>query len=119
MAIEAFDPVREIVTLTPAAIAHFKRELGKNHDANAVRLSLRESGCTGYKYVVDLVAAASENDLRCVVDDELELLIDPSSLTVVKGTTIDYVLEGVNRELRFNNPNVKDMCGCGESFNVS
>lgn len=119
MTVDAFDPAREIVTLTPAAMAHFKREIEKKGDVNAVRLSTRESGCTGYKYVVDLVAEAATNDLHVPLDNGIELLIDAGSLAVVKGVNIDYVLEGVNRELRFNNPNVKDMCGCGESFSVN
>jgi len=84
-----------------------------------VRLSVKESGCTGFKYVVDLVPLQSNGDLHFTVNDELELLIDTASLPVVSGTVIDYVLEGVNRELRFNNPNAKDMCGCGESFSVN
>lgn len=117
--VEAFDPTRETVSVTPAAVAHFKRQLTAQTDAKAVRLSIKQSGCTGFMYVVDLVAASKSDDLHLPLADGVELLIDPASLPVVSGTQIDYVLEGVNRQLTFLNPNAKDYCGCGESFSVS
>jgi iron-sulfur cluster assembly accessory protein len=84
-----------------------------------VRLSVKESGCTGFMYVVDLVPASDADDLHMPLADDLELLIDRKSLAVVSGTQIDFVKEGVNRQLKFLNPNAKDYCGCGESFSVS
>jgi iron-sulfur cluster assembly accessory protein len=117
--VESFDPVNEAVSVTPAAIEHFKRQLSTQQDANAVRLSVKQSGCTGFMYVVDLVAESRADDLHMPLAEGVELLIDPTSLPVVSGTQIDYVLEGVNRNLKFLNPNAKDYCGCGESFSVS
>lgn len=119
VAVEAFDPTREAVTVTPAAVEHFKRQLAVNKGADAVRLSIRQSGCTGYMYVVDLVAGSNGDDLHLPLADGIELLIDLASLPVVSGTQIDYVIEGVNRQLKFLNPNAKDYCGCGESFSVN
>ncbi len=118
MAVESFNPVTEAVSVTPAAIEHFRRQLGLKAEAQAVRLSVKAAGCTGFKYVVDLVAEPGAEDLRYPLAEDLELLIDPASLSVVSGTKIDYVTEGVNRQLKFLNPNAKDYCGCGESFNV-
>jgi iron-sulfur cluster assembly accessory protein len=119
VAVEAFDPTREAVAVTPAAIEHFKRQLASSQGAKAVRLSIKQSGCTGFMYVVDLVAERQADDVRLALGEGLELLIDPASLPVVSGTRIDYVLEGVNRQLKFLNPNAKDYCGCGESFSVN
>lgn len=119
MSVENFNPQQETVSVTPSAIAHFKRQLTNHENAKAVRLSVKQSGCTGWMYVVDLVEEASVNDLHMPLADNVELLIDPTALPVVGGTEIDYVTEGVNRQLRFNNPRVKDYCGCGESFSVS
>lgn len=119
MAVEAFDPTRDTVSVTPAAVAHFKRQLAVNKDARAVRLSIKQSGCTGYMYVVDLVAESKSDDLHLPLAEGLELLIDPTSVSVVSGTQIDFVVEGVNRQLKFLNPNAKDYCGCGESFSVN
>lgn len=118
MEVKAFDPAREIVSVTPAAVEHFKRQLTQHEEAKAVRLSVKQSGCTGYMYVVDLVADSKAEDLHLPLTDGVELLIDPTSLPIVGGTQIDFVIEGVNRQLKFLNPNAKDYCGCGESFSV-
>jgi Fe-S cluster assembly iron-binding protein IscA len=48
----------------------------------------------------------------------LKVLVDPKSLPYLDGTELDFAKEGLNEGFRFNNPNVKDQCGCGESFNV-
>lgn len=119
MTVESFNPAAAAVSVTPAAIAHFKRQLAQAGDATAVRLSVKESGCTGFMYVVDLVKQANEGDIKQSLSEEVMLLIDKSSLGVVNGTEIDLVTEGVNRQLRFLNPNAKDHCGCGESFSVA
>lgn len=117
--VASFDPVSETVSVTPAAVEHFKRQIALDKAANAVRLSVKQSGCTGFMYVVDLVAESKVDDLHLPLADGLELLIDPASVPVVSGTQIDYVIEGVNRQLKFLNPNAKDYCGCGESFSVN
>jgi len=123
MSVESFDPATvatdDAVTVTPAAVEHFRRQLVADSKARAVHLSVKESGCTGFMYVVDLVADSAPDDLRMPLADDVELLIDRGSLPIVKGTRIDFVHEGVNRQLRFINPNAKDHCGCGESFNVN
>lgn len=117
--VASFDPASETVSVTPAAVEHFKRQIAANKEANAVRLSVKQSGCTGFMYVVDLVAGSKGDDLHLPLAEGLELLIDPISVPVVSGTQIDYVTEGVNRQLKFLNPNAKDYCGCGESFSVN
>ncbi|MDQ2077260.1 iron-sulfur cluster assembly accessory protein [Marinimicrobium sp. ABcell2] len=119
MSVESFDPSTEVVSVSPAAVEHFRKQLQQNQEAQAVRLSVKESGCTGFMYVVDLVIEPEAEDLRYPLAQDLELLIDRASLKVVSGTQIDYVSEGVNRQLKFLNPNAKDHCGCGESFSVN
>lgn len=119
MGVESFDPAQQAVSVTPTAVEHFKRQIGSHKDAIAVRLSVKQSGCTGFMYVVDLVPEAGDDDLHYPLAEGLDLLIDKSSLSVVSGTQIDYVTEGVNRQLKFLNPNAKDYCGCGESFSVN
>lgn len=123
MSVESFDPSHtkegDTVEVTAAAAEHFKHQLQKDQKATAVRLSVKQSGCTGFMYVVDLVPEAKPDDLHVALGDDVELLIAKDSLAIVHGTQIDYVSEGVNRQLRFLNPNAKDHCGCGESFNVN
>ncbi|HTF98814.1 MAG TPA: iron-sulfur cluster assembly accessory protein [Cellvibrio sp.] len=119
MSIASFDPQQQTVTVTSAAVAHFKRQLGKDQSAKAIRLSVKQSGCTGWMYVVDLVTESKPDDLHMLLGEGVEMLVDQKSLAVVGGTEIDYVTEGVNHQLKFNNPRVKDYCGCGESFSVN
>ena len=123
MSVESFDPVHSAknstVNVTAAAVEHFRAQLRKNAEASAIRLSVKQSGCTGFMYVIDLVPAAKPDDLHLLLDAGVELLVDKDSIAIVNGTQIDYVTEGVNRQLSFLNPNAKDHCGCGESFNVN
>lgn len=119
MTVESFDPNSGTVKVSPAAVEHFRRQLHNDRNARAIRLSVKESGCTGYMYVVDLVPEINEGDVHLKLDEGVDLLIARDSLAVVSGTQIDLVQEGVNRQLRFLNPNAKDHCGCGESFSVN
>lgn len=114
MSVKSFSAVDNI-SVTPAAAAHFALQL-KREQAQAVRISLRESGCTGFKYVVEAVAQPQAEDLVLKLENDVALYLDREALPALQGTEIDYALEGVNQVLKFNNPNVSDACGCGESF---
>ena len=103
--------------ITPDAIAHLKAALAKNTEAQAVRLGVKTSGCSGYAYVVDYAPSATEQDLALDFDG-LSVVIDPLSQPLLAGTVVDLRVEGVNRALSFDNPNVVSECGCGESFAV-
>lgn len=118
MSVESFDPTSQAVSVTPAALEHFRRQL-IHQPGKSVRVSIKKSGCTGFMYVIDMVEQGAEGDLHYQLDDQVELLVDRDSLAVLSGTEIDMVKEGINRQIRFINPNVKDQCGCGESFSVS
>lgn len=116
MATETFDP-NQSVTLTDTARKFFASKLAAQEGA-LVRLSTKESGCTGYAYVLDIVDAPEAGD--AVMDfDGVKLAIDDESLTLLQGTEIDLVREGINQVVKFNNPNVVAECGCGESFSVN
>lgn len=117
MSVESFDVKTELLSVTPAAAEHFRASLaGKG--LPAVRISVRESGCTGFKYVLDEVAAGEEGDVKLPLDNGISLYLEPAAMGFLRGTQIDYAREGVNRSLKFNNPNVTAECGCGESFSV-
>lgn len=118
MTVETFDVKSELVTVTPAAAEHFRASLVDKGFAG-VRISVRESGCTGFKYVMDEVeSAGSEGDVTVDLANGITLYLEPAALAFLRGTEIDYAREGVNRTLKFNNPNVIAECGCGESFSV-
>lgn len=116
MSVETFGTA-DVVSVTAAAAEHFREQLGKKH-AQAIRISLKESGCTGYMYVIDEVDAGQSEDLKTVLENGVELYIDSAHLAAIQGTVVDYVKQGINRTLVLNNPNVKAACGCGESFSV-
>lgn len=120
MSVEKFDPAEaSVVEVTASAAEHFKQQLAQDDKgAQAVRLAVKESGCTGYMYVLDLVAGPVAGDLKVVLDNGVNLYLDPDSIPVIRGTCIDFVVQGLNRQLEFRNPNAQDYCGCGESFNI-
>lgn len=116
MSVETFAP-EQAVTVTEAAQAHFYKQLAEQ-PSGAVRLSVKSSGCTGYKYVIDIVEQGQDGDVALSLDNGVTLLVASDAMGMVRGTEIDYAREGLNQMLKFNNPNVSDECGCGESFNV-
>ena len=118
MTVDSFDPNQEVVTLTAKALRHFERAVAAKESA-VLRLSTKVSGCTGYAYVLDLVTETEADDAILKPSDKLTLAVAADALKVLRGTEIDYVLEGVNSVVKFNNPNVVAECGCGESFSVA
>ena len=117
MSVEIVDP-HQPVTVSDAARAHFLQQC-QQAGQTAVHLSLKESGCTGYMYVLDLVDEAPEASIPVQLDDDVILYIARDALPYLQGTVIDYVRNGLNRELQFQNPNAGEYCGCGESFSIS
>jgi len=82
-----------------------------------VRLGVRTSGCSGMAYVLEFVDDVEDSD-TVFEDRGIKVVVDQKSLVYLDGTELDYGKEGLNEGFRFNNPNVKSACGCGESFNV-
>ncbi len=105
------------ISLTPAAAAHVARFLAQRGTGVGVRLGVRTSGCSGMAYRLEF-ADALEPDDRVFEDQGIKVIVDPKSLVYLDGTQLDFVREGLNEGFRFNNPNAKHACGCGESFNV-
>lgn len=109
--------IAESIIVTEAALEHFSKQLEKK-EKKAVRISLKESGCTGYMYVLDEVDSPEEGDFLRSLDNGTNLYVSPENIAVLKNLEIDYVQQGLNKNLVLNNPNVKNSCGCGESFSV-
>lgn len=82
-----------------------------------LRLSVKKTGCSGFAYEVNFTEAVGAGD-RVFESQGVKVIVDEKSLGMVDGTEIDYQREGMNAAFRFNNPKVKDTCGCGESFTV-
>jgi iron-sulfur cluster assembly protein len=105
------------VTLTDRAAKHVSSFLAKRGKGLGLRLGVRTSGCSGLAYKLEYADEAQEDDLQ-FESHGVTILVDPKSLPYIDGTELDFVREGLNEGFKFNNPNVKDSCGCGESFNV-
>lgn len=103
--------------MTLAAANHVRKFLDNRGKGIGIRLGVRTSGCSGMAYVLEF---ADELDAEDVVfeDHGVKVIVDPKSILYLDGTELDYTKEGLNEGFKFNNPNVKDACGCGESFNV-
>jgi iron-sulfur cluster assembly protein len=105
------------ITVTEKAadrIRHFMAQRGKGV---ALRLGVKTTGCSGMAYVMEYADQIEDDDV-VFEDHGVRVVVNPKSLVYLDGTELDFAREGLNEGFRFNNPNVKDMCGCGESFNV-
>lgn len=106
------------INLTDAATRHILSYLEQNPGHAGVRLSVKKTGCSGWSYVVDYVLTAAAEDLKMPLSDGYWLCVDKQSYPKLKNMRIDYVRQGLNYKLVFDNPNQKGACGCGESFTV-
>ena len=91
--------------------------IAKRGKGFGIRLGVKTSGCSGMAYKLEFVDQTEAEDL-VFESHGVRVVIDPKSLAYLEGTELDFVREGLNEGFKFNNPNVKDQCGCGESFNV-
>jgi iron-sulfur cluster assembly protein len=105
------------ISLTPAAAERVRTFMASRGKGIGLRLGVKQTGCSGYAYVVSYADELGARDVVFEVSD-LKVVVDAESLKFVDGTEIDFVRQGLNEAFKFRNPNVKGECGCGESFNV-
>ncbi|HET7833120.1 MAG TPA: iron-sulfur cluster assembly protein IscA [Gallionella sp.] len=105
------------ITLTENAAKHVQQFLAKRGKGVGVRLGVRTSGCSGMAYKLEFADEVTGDDIQ-FVSNGVTVLVDPKSLPYLDGMELDFRREGLNEGFKFNNPNVKNQCGCGESFNV-
>ena len=105
------------VTLTESAAQHIQSQIEKAGQGVGLRVGVKKSGCSGFAYTLEIAQEILETD---TVFEKFgaKLLIDAESLPFLEGTELEYKKEGLGHVFKFNNPNVKDQCGCGESFAV-
>jgi len=105
------------VTLSDRAINQVKSQLDKRGKGIGMRLSVKKAGCSGFAYVIDFADELQDND-KVFDNNGVKVVINDSDLNFLNGMELDYTREGISEAFRFNNPNVKATCGCGESFTV-
>jgi iron-sulfur cluster assembly protein iscA len=105
------------ITLTEKAAQRVKAFLDNRGKGIGLRLGVKTSGCSGLAYVLEFVDVLNEED-QVFEQHGVNIIVDPKSLVYLNGIELDYVKEGLNEGFKYNNPNVKESCGCGESFHV-
>jgi len=105
------------IQLTEKAAERVRAMLVKRGKGEGLRLGVKTVGCSGKAYVIEY-ADKIEPDDHVYESHGAKIIVDAKSLVYLDGTELDYTREGLNEGFKFNNPNVKDSCGCGESFNT-
>ena len=103
------------IVITDDAAQFLAVQLGKQPGAVGVRLAVVPAGCSGLRYRVDPVDTVSVGDATFECGG-VRVFVDPASLPFIQGSTLRLAQEGLSRRLRFDNPNARQSCGCGESF---
>jgi iron-sulfur cluster assembly protein len=105
------------ITLTDNAAERVRNFIAQRGKGVGLRLGVKTSGCSGMAYVLEFADEIEPGD-QVFESNGVKVIVDPKSLIYLDGTELDYGKEGLNEGFRFDNPNVKDQCGCGESFTV-
>ena len=106
------------IKLTATAAKHIQSTITKQGVA-LFRLSITQTGCTGYMYVPELVDAPKQGDICVENEFNVPFYVDAKYIDILDGTVIDYVEKSLGMsQLDFKNPNADSLCGCGESFNL-
>ena len=108
-------PGKQAVSITDRAAAHISKLMEKEGHSG-LRIGVKKGGCAGMEYTMEYVDAPAPND-EVVVQDGAKVLIAPMAQMFLFGTEIDYETSLLESGFKFNNPNVEDACGCGESIN--
>ena len=105
------------ITLTESAANHIRTQIEQSGSGVGLRLGVKKSGCSGFAYTMDIAQEVHGND-TVIEAFGAKVLVDAESLPFLEGTELAYAKEGLGHVFKFNNPNVKNQCGCGESFAV-
>jgi iron-sulfur cluster assembly protein len=106
-----------MIQLTEQAAKKVSKTLEKRGKGLGLRLGVKTTGCSGLAYVLEYVDTPNQEDMN-FVSHGVNIFVDPKSMAYLQGLEMDWVREGLNEGFKFNNPNVRDECGCGESFRV-
>ncbi len=110
--------VMDVLTMTATAADRVKRLLAAHEGATAIRVGVRQMGCSDMSYTMDFADARKDSDI-VVERDGATLYVDPEAVRYIKGSELDWVEQKLASRFVFNNPNVVGACGCGESFKVA
>ncbi|WP_222593243.1 iron-sulfur cluster assembly protein IscA [Aquella oligotrophica] len=106
-----------MISATEAAASRVQAFLSKRGKGIGLRLGVKTTGCSGLAYKLEFVDSSNSDD-EMFESNGIKIFVDQKSLKYLDGTVLDYTKEGLQEGFKFTNPNVKDECGCGESFTV-
>ncbi|KAH6888710.1 hypothetical protein B0T10DRAFT_488780 [Thelonectria olida] len=109
-------PLKAAMKLTPAAVEQLKTLLDQP-EPKLIKVGVRNRGCSGLAYHLEYVDKAGMFD-ETVEQDGVKVLIDSKALFSIIGSEMDWAEDKLNQRFVFKNPNIKEECGCGESFMV-
>lgn len=119
MSVEYYKPSNKPeIFLSPTAIARLLKVVQTTKDAVCMRLSLKKSGCSGYRYDFQALTEIPANDYQVSLNEHVILAVDKEAYHMFKGLRVDYIKQGLQAKFSFENPNESGHCGCGESFSV-
>jgi len=105
-----------MITVTDKAVAEIRRQRDKRGTPEAaLRVGIRGGGCTGFSYLFEWADAPARAKDNIIEKDGVKVFVDPKSFVYLDGTELDFVTSMMGHGFKFNNPNVKSTCGCGES----
>lgn len=108
--------MNDTLILSQAAKKYLQENLSESPEGTlGVRVGLRDAGCSGYAYTIDFTSEQLPDD-HILTFDDIKIFMNEKHVKSFQGTEVDFVEEGLNSTLEFNNPNVIQECGCGESF---
>jgi iron-sulfur cluster assembly protein len=105
------------ITLTTNAASRISIFIKNRGKGIGLRLGVKTTGCSGLAYKLEFVDSINSDD-EVFESEGIQVIVDKKSLQYIDGTRLDYTREGLQEGFKFTNPNVKDECGCGESFTV-
>ncbi len=105
------------ISLSDSAVRQITKLMQQDTQVKGLQLGVKQSGCAGFAYVLDLTREPADDDLL-FERDGAKLYVPLKAMPFIDGTTVDYVREGLNQIFKFNNPKAQHACGCGESFGV-
>lgn len=105
------------ITVTTAAAKQIGSQIAKRGSGIGLRVGLKPVGCSGFAYSFDFADEVRDDEQRIDIN-EATLVIANQNLAYFEGARLDFVRDGLKQSFRFDNPNVANACGCGESFGL-
>ncbi len=105
------------ITLSDSAVQQIIKLMQQQPKVKGLQLGIKQSGCAGFSYALDISSDPDDNDLL-FERDGAKLYVPLKAMPFIDGTTVTFVREGLNQIFKFNNPKAHHACGCGESFSI-